>query len=172
MNDPILTDFLMSQARDAAQLNRDSRIVTLQAVSGAPPTHWVVSFDCAGFVQGAQDIEIGEHFSVGIWFPEDYLRRLVNPSAVVSWLEPANIWHPNCRPPLVCMGNIAPGTGLVTLVEQLYRMISWQIFTIREDDALNAQACSWGRRNGRQFPADKRPLRATPHAPEAGDVDA
>jgi hypothetical protein len=45
---------------------------------------------------------------------------------------------------------------LLSLLQQLYQMITWQRFTPREDDALNREACAWARKNMHRFPVDPR----------------
>ena len=46
--------------------------------------------------------------------------------------------------------------SLLSLLHQLYQMITWQRFTPRENDALNKAACSWARDNLDRFPIDPR----------------
>jgi hypothetical protein len=55
--------------------------------------------------------------------------------------------------------------SLLSLLHQLYQLITWQRFTPREDDALNKVACSWARKHLDRFPID--PRRSMLHRPKA-----
>ena len=52
-----------------------------------------------------------------------------------------------------------PGTPLVDLIYQLYEIITYHNVEMRENNALNLEACSWARSNLDRFPIDRRPLR-------------
>ena len=54
---------------------------------------------------------------------------------------------------------MTPGTSLVDLLYQAYEVLTYQKFTSREDDALNAVACAWARKHMDRFPVDSRPLK-------------
>lgn len=69
------------------------------------------------------------------------------------------MWHPNIRAPFVCIGPVVPGTGLVDLVHRLFDVITFKNVTMREDNALNKEACLWARRHIDLFPVDRRPLK-------------
>jgi hypothetical protein len=154
--DAILKLFLDTQRREAMQLALESDLLELVALD---LQRYVATFKCRGFVCDVGG-EVREHdrFSVGIWFPESYL-RVVNPAEVLTWLEPQNVWHPNIRPPFVCLGRISPGTPLVDLLHRSFELITWDNVTMREEDALNRLACAWARRNRERFPVDRRPLK-------------
>ena len=96
-------------------------------------------------------------FDVGLHFPSNYLRR-VDPTLVLACLKPFEVWHPNIRPPLICIGHLPPGTGIVDIVYQVFEVITYNKVTMREDDALNRAACAWARKNQDRFPVDTRPL--------------
>jgi hypothetical protein len=101
-----------------------------------------------------------DRFEVGITFPPDYLRR-IDPFEIVTWLGPRNVFHPNIsdRGPFICVGRLAPGMPLVDLLYQVFEIITYQKVTMREDDALNADACAWARRHRDRLPIDRRPLK-------------
>ena len=102
-------------------------------------------------------------FHVGIHFPSDYLRR-ADPRTVLTWLSPREVFHPNIRPEvgLICSGHIQPGSGLVDLLYRLFEIITYRRVTMREDDALNWEACQWARGNTTLFPVDSRSLKRRP----------
>jgi hypothetical protein len=121
--------------------------------------HYVATFRCRGLVRDARG-EVREHdrFSVGIFLSENYL-RMANPAEILTWLEPSEIWHPNVRPPFVCLGKTTPGTPLVELLHRCFELITFENVGMREDDALNQPACAWARRNRERFPVDRRPIK-------------
>jgi hypothetical protein len=154
--DNILKLFLEGQQGEGLALAAQSDLLELVVVD---PQHYIATFRCRGLVRNALG-EVREHdrFSVGIWLPESY-QRVVNPAEILTWIEPRGVWHPNIRPPLVCLGKIAPGTPLVDLLHRCFELISFQNVTMREDDALNPPACAWARRNRELFPVDSRPIK-------------
>ena len=168
MSDRIFEIFLKKQMEEGLALAAASDIVDLLPIGGPPPQHYIVDFHCRGLVRS----EVGEirdwsHFTVGIYFPSDYLRT-VDPFSILRWFGPptkehANIfaWHPNIsnRAPFICVGKIAPGMPLTDLLYQLYEIISYQRYTPNEFDSLNKDCCSWARNNADLFPTDSRPLK-------------
>ena len=88
------------------------------------------------------------HFEMGIWFPADYLRR-VEPFEVLTYLGPREVFHPNIKAPFICVGRLVPGTPLVDILHQCSEIITYNKVTMREDDALNQDACAWARRRAR-----------------------
>lgn len=160
MPDLVFDGFLDRQNEEGKQFDAESDIVDITPVGGrSPPRRYRVSFRCRGLIRNASDAVVEhDHFEVGIHFPPDYLRH-VNPWLVLAWLRPINIWHPNILFPHICVGRLAPGTGIVDLVYQLHSIITYNKKTTREDDALNRPACSWARRNQHRFPVDTRPLK-------------
>lgn len=154
--DRVFEAFLEKQRSEGLRLADDSDIVRVVCCD---PQHFLVSYQARGLVRTAEGVaEEAHRFAVGIYFGPDYLRR-IDPFSVVTWFWPLNVFHPNIRPPFVCVGRIAPGTPLVDLIFQVYECLTWQKATIREDDALNHEACAWGRRNRNLWPVETRPLR-------------
>lgn len=141
-------------------LDRASDLLKLQPI-GEPDEvqRYLAEFRCRGLVKAADGrVTEANRFLVGLFFPDDYLRRADVPT-VLTWLEPFNVLHPNIRPPFICVGRLVPGTGLVDLLYQIFEIITWHKFNPREDDSLNHQACSWARNNQHRFPTDSRPLK-------------
>ena len=154
--DTITKLFLETQQRDAIELAAESDLIE---VTPLDLQRLVITFRCHGLVLDARDrVREHDYFRVGIWLPESYLRE-ANPAQILTWLEPAEVWHPNIRSPYVCLGKIAPGTPLVDLIHRCFELISFENVTMREDDALNGPACAWARRNRERFPVDRRPIK-------------
>jgi hypothetical protein len=159
--DPIFASFLRRQQEEGEALARTSDLVELLPIDGPPARRYVARFRCTGLVRppGGAPRE-ASLFDVGIWFPSDYLRR-ADPFQVLTWLGPPHVFHPNisAQAPFLCVGRLAPGTGLVDLLYQCFEIITFNKVTMREDDALNREACVWARANQQRFPLDRRPLK-------------
>jgi hypothetical protein len=168
--DHIYGGFLEQQHVDISALVADSDRFVVRPLPGRPaPSRYLVRFHCTGMVCDGGEPQISDGpFDLGIWMPEDYLRR-VNPAQVLTWLGPRSIWHPNIGPvprtpqdPIfICPGRLALGTPLVDLVYQCWEIITFNKVTMLENDALNKPACAWARANQDRFPLDNRPLRRT-----------
>ncbi|MCR9096664.1 MAG: hypothetical protein NXI30_20770 [bacterium] len=154
--DEILNSFLKSQREEGLRLAAESDLLELIP---ADDSCFVAIFSCKGLVRAAEgEVRERDHFEVGIRFPEDYL-RYVDPSVVLTWLSPSEIWHPNIRAPFICLGHIAPGTPLVDLLHRCFEIITFDNVTMHEGDALNPHACAWARHNRERFPVDTRPIK-------------
>lgn len=158
--DRIYESFLARQLREGLALSSESDLVELMPLGDEAVARYLVRFRCKGFVRSDSSVEIADCFDVGIRFPSDYLRR-AEPMEVLTWLGPRNAFHPNIsnRFPVICIGRLAPGTSLVDIVYQVFEVISWQKVKMREDDALNREACAWARHHADRYPVDRRPLK-------------
>lgn len=168
--DRVFDAFIQQQHAEARALAGESDLVEI----GAHAMHrerFLVRFHCRGLVRtGGGAIVEGNDFAVGVNFPATYL-RWVEPSSVLTWFAPSNVWHPNIAPQAsaICVGRVAPGTSLVDLVFQCWEIITWNKVTMREDDALNWDACQWARSNRERFPVDRRPLKRCSLTVHGGD---
>jgi len=160
MIDSVLRGFLMRQQEQALALNAASDLVEIRPVAGDPPSRYVVQFRCRGLVRVAEEIREAACFEIGVWFPPDYLRR-AEPFEVLTWLGPADVFHPNIsdRAPLICIGRLTRGTPLADIVYRVFDIITGHNVTMVEHDALNRAACAWARENRHRFPIDRRPLK-------------
>lgn len=160
--DRVFDAFLHWQFDKGMALAAESDLFDLVALDPPPaPQRYVACFHCTGLVRTADGVVTeANQFAVAINFPEDYLRR-VDPSQVLMWIGPREVFHPNIsnRGPFICVGRMGPGTSLVDLVYQIHEIITWNKLTMREDDALNWEACIWARANRDRFPVDARPLK-------------
>ena len=158
--DPVFEKFLERQLELGLQLARETDLLELFPIEQKLPSIYLAHFKCRGLVwtENQEAIE-AESFLVEIRFPRTYLQ--IPNQRIVSWLEPRQVWHPNIFGPArqICLGDIPVGTPLDFLLEQCFRVITYQKLTMREDDALNGDACVWARRNQHRFPIDPRPLR-------------
>ena len=164
MTDQVLKGWLRSQFEAGMRLAEQSDLLDLTPLNASFPERYIAHFRCKGLVR-VDDGSISEadSFLVGIWFPEDYLRSRdpFLPYRVLTWLGPRGIWHPNIsnKHPVICVGRLQPGTGLVQILYQVFEIITYNKVTMVESDALNTEACAWARRNKDRFPVDRRPLK-------------
>jgi hypothetical protein len=193
--DQIFARFLHRQAEDALALAAQSDrldLLPVDSLAGPPSegrleewlrrgdrafTRYIARFTCRGLVRRADGaIERADRFDAAYWFPPDYLRR-ANPFQVLTWLAPDEIWHPNIGRieeldrVLLCIGPVVPGTPLVDLLYRTFETITYNKVTMREDDALNRQACVWARQNQGLFPLDRGALKRRPAGFEGGALE-
>lgn len=163
--DRILAAWLEAQREQAMALAEASDLLVLRPLDRQL---FLARFHCKGLVR-ADDGAVREanRFEIAYWFAEGYLRRVERPLEVLTWLGPREILHPNVKPPLCCVGPIAPGTPLVDLLYRTYELISYQNVMPDESDALDRAACQWARHNQHRFPVDDRPLKRRPPHREA-----
>jgi hypothetical protein len=158
MSDEILRSFLEHQAREAGRLVAASDLLELQPVEGDPPRRYIARFRARGLVRDPSG-EIGESdlCDIGIWLPDDYLRR-ADARQVLTYLGPSpRPWHPNIAPPFICM-SVRPATPLVDLLYALFELWTWNLRATH--DPLNWEAASWAlSQDPARFPVDRRPLR-------------
>ena len=158
-HDRVLDRFLERQCEEGMALAAASDLLELTPLGPAPATQaYYAHLHCKGLVCRAEQVAEHDHFLVGIYFPDAYLRRF-DTARVLSWCRPIEIWHPNIRPPFMCVGRMQPGTPLVDLIYQVYEIITYHNVEMREPNALNHDACAWARNNLQRFPIDRRPLR-------------
>lgn len=161
--DKVLDSFLLQQLEEGRALANESDILELAPLpfDGYPPRRYIAKFLCRGLIKTDEgEVREANEFQVGIWFSSSYL-RVVDPFKIVTWLSPKEAHHPNIRGAagLMCIGKISPGTALVDILYQCYEVITYNKVTMREDDALDDDACRWARENLHRFPLDRRPLK-------------
>jgi hypothetical protein len=158
--DKVFESWLQRQYADGLALAAASDILTLVPEPGpCPPRRFVAQFKSPTMVREGSAVNRAEGFAVLVQFPPDYLRLAADAAQIVNLLAPANAFHPNVAPPFICIGHVAPGTGLCELIYQVYEILTFQKMTPREDDALNHDACVWARRHMHLFPLSRAPLR-------------
>jgi hypothetical protein len=159
MKDPVLEAFLKRQHEEGFALAGQSDMFDLRALDGPPAQHYIATFYCNGLVQERDgSIVQANRFVVGYYFSPSHLRA-PDPYQAVMLFQPERSWHPNVRAPYLCLGHIAPATTLVDLIYRSFELLTYRKCTMREDNALNHEACVWARNNQHRFPLDRRPLK-------------
>ncbi len=134
----------------------------------------LVRYTCKGLVRDLDGrISNAEESVVGIRIPDHYLRQ-ANTFEILAWLSPLEIWHPNIRPPYLCIGHLSPGMSLVDILYQIFEIITYH--KVSPGDYLNDEAAAWARTPDarRLFPVDPRPLkrpRLPTSKPMAGECE-
>ncbi len=167
MLDEVYEAFLRRQLEEGMALADSSDVLTLTPLSGSePPERYLANFEGRrGLVRdGRGRIVECDKFMVGIWFPEDYLRSVRIPQ-VLTYLGPQEPWHPNIRPPFMCV-HIEPGMGLVDILYACHEIWTWNLYATG-DEGLNHGASQWSRQQERsRFPIDRRPLKRRSSPPD------
>jgi hypothetical protein len=156
-NDPIFSRFIQRQLEEGMKLSESSDLFTLVPFSSR---RFLAQFRCKGLAREEGRIVESNQWNIGIFFPEDYLRRAVDVSQVLMYLGPTEPepWFVNIRPPFICM-HIAPGAGLTDLIYGLYDLLTWNLYSTA-DNGLNSACAQWARhQDPKRFPVDKRPLK-------------
>jgi hypothetical protein len=158
--DKIFELFLRQQLEEGVALAAESDLLELHPLrrGGRPPQHYIARFRCNGFVEIGGRISTANRFDIGIYLSDQYLHE-ANSFEVLSWLYPANVFHPNICSPFICVGDrfMRPGMKLVEIIFQLYSIVSYSRWAAHSP--LNESAAQWARENQHLFPADKRPLK-------------
>jgi hypothetical protein len=162
--DPILQRFLQRQLEEGLALCAASDLVRLQPVAGLPPFQYFARFACKGLAR-TRSGQVLEHdlWQIAIQFPPDYLRSQIHPSQLLAFLgmgERLDLlpWHPNIRDCFVCL-EVTPGMTLVEIVYGLFDLLTWRLYSTR-DEGLNHAAAQWARNQPpERFPVDRRPLK-------------
>ncbi|MGB7760031.1 MAG: hypothetical protein WBL61_09390 [Bryobacteraceae bacterium] len=169
MKDAVLDGFLRGMYEEGVAYAAASDIFHLQPCMGDPPFAYICHFSAPCYVRRPSG-EIAIHdggFTIGIAFPPDYLKLpVVHSQAVLQFIEPMAVWHPNARWPFICVGRIAGGTSLVELALRCFELTTFQRrANPTEWNALNPEACKWARSRWPVEPSCRLPLKYRRPAP-------
>ena len=160
--DNVFESWLEHQLEDGLSLSAASDVLRLLPEPGPrPPRRFVAHFNSPTMVREGSAVTRADGFAVLFQFPPDYLRSASDASQIVNLLAPINAFHPNVAPPFICVGHVAPGTGLSQLVYQVHEILTFQVqkMQLLEHKALNHDACVWARRHMHLFPLSTASLR-------------
>ena len=159
MSDPIYNAFLARQLDEGQRLAASSDLFTLEPLPGRVVARFILEFHCKGLAREQGQVVEKNHWAIGVFFPENYLRSAVHVAEVLTYLGPAREpWLPNIRPPFFCM-HLTPGASLVDITLGLYDLLTWHLFETG-DEGLNHAAAQWTRhQDPKRFPVDRRPLK-------------
>lgn len=155
--DDVTRSFLANSRREF--LDRSPRLVLVEAadLGRTVPWLWRLTFRTRGLARGPDGaVRVADRHVVAVRFLPDYLRH-ADRFNMLRLMEPADAFHPNLRPPAICV-QVYPGEPLLDVCESLHALFSWRLRQLAETDALNPDACAWGRANLARLPIDTRPL--------------
>jgi hypothetical protein len=154
--DEVMTDFLVNIGDEFVDRCRGTSLLEYACQGQHVPWLWRLTFRTRGLVREDGVVKEAAEHVVALRFLPDYLRR-ADRFEMLALLEPRSAFHPNLSPPGICV-QIYPGESLVEICESLHALFSWQLRQLAETDALNKDACAWGRAHLDQLPIDSRPL--------------
>jgi len=157
--DAVMKRFVDNESEAVDRLAASSDILTVAARRDEGSREFHVRFSSPTLVYEGGDVRRWHGYHVALRLTADYLRIVEQPLLVATIEAPHHVWHPNVHGPFICLGNIAPGTGLVELLYRIYAILSYQKLTPHEANALNPTACAWARAHLSWFPLTVAPLR-------------
>jgi ubiquitin-protein ligase len=125
--------------RRELQLMRDlenqTSLLKFQAFGDAP-VEYLVTLSCGGLVRDGDRFDVSYHHRFALYLDADF--PLTVPRIV--WQTP--IFHPNVKPPVVCIGDSwFPGSSLAALCETICAMVQLKSFNLA--DPLDGEAAAW-----------------------------
>jgi len=159
--DQVLRDFLLQSYQELGDRCKQGGLLQVRSLGRNLPWLFRLTFSTRGLVRHADtgDIQEIQSHTIALRFLPDYL-RVANRFEMLRLIEPARppIFHPNICPHTgaVCV-EIYPGESLLAIVESLHDLLRWRLRQYDERDALNKEACAWGRDHV-NTPIDGRPL--------------
>jgi hypothetical protein len=155
--DPVLRDFLDNSASELRQRLRPGSLLEAVNLGARAPWLWRLTFHTKGLARDESGRVVpADRHTVMVRFLPDYLRRAERFETLLL-VEPHRPFHPNLRDRHICL-EVYPGEPLVEMCESLHRLFSWRLRQLAETDALDPEACAWGRAHVDELPIDKRPL--------------
>ena len=153
MTDLVRNGFLQAADERLRAMANDSDVFRiLQAGGGDPPDRWRGAFqDVAYFVkQGGQVQQVRGDVFFEMRVPEDYFNPRTAEARATLGMRVfgllTDLFHPNCSAPGVCLGSaFRPGSDVPELVRVAYYLVTYQLVTTDESDALNPEACRYFR---------------------------
>ena len=155
--DAVMRDFLSNCGDELRQRQRPGSLLDVGDLGTSASWLWRLTFSTLGLQRDANEkLVSATRHTVGVRFLPDYLRR-ADRFEMLLLMEPEKPFHPNLRGQHVCL-EVYPGEPLVEICEALHSLFSWRLRQLSEADALDAEACAWGRAHLDALPLDPRPL--------------
>jgi hypothetical protein len=159
--DSVMRDFLVNCAEELRVRHERGGLLDYASLGRDAPWLYRLTFRTRGLARNdTGEIVPAEQHVVALRFLPDYLRR-ADRFEMLALLEPRNAFHPNLMPSGICV-EVRPGEPLVEICESLHALFSWRLRQLAENDALNKDACAWGRAHLDELPIDTRPLFGRP----------
>ena len=158
--DPVMKDFLLQSYAELKERCRPGSLLDFASLGQSAPWLYRFTFLTRGLARTrGGEIQAAMRHVVALRFLPDYLCH-ANRFEMLRYIEPMEPapWHPNICPQsgAVCI-EVYAGETLLEIVENLHDLLRWRLRQFAEHDALNKDACSYGREFVRE-PTDERPL--------------
>jgi hypothetical protein len=158
--DPVTRDFLLQSHAELKQRCRPGSLLEFASLGQTVPWLYRLSFRTRGLARTrGGEIQTLERHVIALRFLPDYLRH-ADRFEMLRYLEPREPapWHPNICPHsgAICI-EVYAGESLVEIAEFTHDLLRWRLRQLAEHDALNKEACAYGRDFVKQ-PTDERPL--------------
>lgn len=156
--DGVVSAFLMQSYAEFRDRCRPGGLLTFASLGRTVPWLYRLDFRTRGTRKDAGgEIQMVDHHTVALRFLPDYLRR-ADRFEMLRLCEPQDAFHPNISPVGggICV-EIYPGESLLEICQSLHDLFRWRLRQYHEGDALNREACAWGRANV-DAPLDDRSL--------------
>ena len=146
---------LEKEHADLLELRRQSSFVTFSA-EGSPATVYRIRVSCGGLCLAGSEPRITKDHRFDLIIGQEF--PFLAPE--IKWQSP--IFHPNFRPPYICLGNHwYAGWSLAEMCVAICEMIQYKRFNIY--DPLDQIAAEWLKRLMEErpdvIPVDRRPVR-------------
>jgi len=129
-------------------------LFSIDAMRGNPPDTYVLYYNLTTLVKTSTGIEQHTGVRAVLYCPVDYPIDGVK----VLIQSPENIFHPNIRYPHVCLSRWVPSQSLCEVVRRLAMLVTYQSYTMVEQESLDREACAFARRRQDTLPVDHRQL--------------
>ena len=156
--DPVVRDFLLQNHADLRQRCTGTGLLSATSLGQVVPWLYRLTFRTRGLRKdGRRGIQQVEQHTFALRFLPDCLRR-ADRFEMLRLLEPNDAFHPNISVTggAVCL-EIYPGESLLEICQSVHDLLRWRLRQYQEHDALNHEACAWGRDHV-EGPIDDRPL--------------
>jgi len=156
--DPVMRDFLRESHDELKRKCQRGGLLSFVSLGQTEPWLYRLKFQTRGFIRdGDGEIVTTERHVVALRFGPEYLSQ-ADRFAMLRLMEPPGIvFHPNIAISGAICVEIYPGESLLEICQSLHDLFRWRLRQYDERDALNRDACAWGRQNIDR-PIDDRPL--------------
>ena len=156
--DTVTKDFLRVGYHELKDRTRRGGLLDFASLGQNHPWLYRLAFRTRGLIRDAEGeiLNVDRHVAALRFLPE-YLGE-ANQFEMLRLVEPAHgTFHPNISPGGAICVEIYAGQPLVEICQSLHDLFRWRLRQYDERDALNQDACAWGRENIDR-PIDDRPL--------------
>ena len=156
--DAVVQDFLWESFQSLQGTRQRGGLLEFASLGRTVPWLYRFTLGTRGLVRTADgEITTVHRHIVALRILPDYL-RFAERFSMLRLVEPSTeIFHPNIATNGAICVEIYPGEPLLEICQSLHDLFRWRLRQYDERDALQPEACAWGRQHIDQ-PIDDRPL--------------